>query len=69
MHVFMQIRLYKNAAYFATSPAYFGYVHIAFFFSLAAFFQGDCIDVALIIKMLIVLQGHSKVQCFVNTKY
>ena len=31
MHVFMQIRIHKNGANFATSPAYFGYVRVAFF--------------------------------------
>ena len=31
MHVFMQIRVHKNAAYFDTLPAYFGYVRVAFF--------------------------------------
>ena len=36
----MQIRVHKNAAYFAISPAYFGYVRVAFFYFLAAFFQG-----------------------------
>ena len=41
MHVFMQIRVHKNAAYFATSSAYFGHVRIACFYFLAAFFQGD----------------------------
>ena len=35
----MQIRVHKNVAYFATSPANFGYVRIAFFYILAAFFR------------------------------
>ena len=41
MYVFTQIRVHKNAAYFATSPAYFGYICGAFFYFLAAFFQRD----------------------------
>ena len=42
MHVFIQIRVQKNAAYFATSPAYFGYVRIAFVLLFDLVFWGVC---------------------------
>ena len=46
MHVFMQIRVHKNAAYFATSPAYFDFVRVAFFFLLfGRVFSGGLIDI------------------------
>ena len=40
MLVFIQIRVQKNAAYFAISPACFGYVRSCTFYFLAAFFPG-----------------------------
>ena len=40
----MQIRVLKNAAYFATSPAYFGCVRVAFFLLFGRFFPGGLIS-------------------------
>ena len=39
-HVFMQIKVHKNATYFATLPAYFGYVRIAVFLFFGRIFPG-----------------------------
>ena len=41
MPVFIQLKVHKNAAYFATSPAYFGYVCVAFFSFWQHFSRGQ----------------------------